>query len=107
MAVTPDDVRRMAELAALRLRDEEVRELAEELGSILEHMDALREVEPGDAEPSGTAGAAPLRPDRADPDPLADGPGVRAPGWQAGFFTVPRLASHEAEAEEGDSGGTS
>lgn len=103
-AITPDAVRRIAELAALRMEPEEVDRMIRELASIVEHMDALDEARVDGVEVAVERGAAPLRADRPDPDRLAEPPGAGAPGWQDGFFTVPRLASHDAEAEEDDSG---
>lgn len=106
MAVTPDVVRRIAELAALRLRPEEVDRLTGELTSILEHMETLEEVRRDTAERTGALGSTPTQSDRPGPDRLAQPPQAWAPGWQDGFFTVPRLTFHDMEAEEDGSGGT-
>lgn len=103
-AITPDDVRRIAELAALRVDPEEVDRLTRELASILQHMEALGEARIDGVDVAAGRGMAPLRPDRPDPDRLAGSPGAGAPGWLDGFFTVPRLASHDVEPEEGGSG---
>lgn len=94
MGVTPDDVRRIAELAELRIEPGEVEAWAEELNGILEHFEALQRLDVGDAPVFGTRGRAPLRADDPGADPLADGPASIAPDWSSGFFTVPRLASH-------------
>jgi aspartyl-tRNA(Asn)/glutamyl-tRNA(Gln) amidotransferase subunit C len=105
-AITPDDVRRIAELAALRMGPDEVDRMARELASILEHMQALGEAPIDDVDATGGRGSAPLRADRPDAERLAEPPGTGAPAWQDGFFTVPRLASHDVEAEESSSGET-
>lgn len=113
MAVTPEDVRHVATLARLRLSEAEAERMVGDLNGILRHVDELAELEEG----TGTAGppaaggteltggpgageAAPLRADTPAADPLAFGPAALAPAWVNGFFTVPRLASHEAEAED-------
>ena len=101
MAVTPEDVRRVATLARLRLDEGDVEAMTRQLNSILEHVDELEKVQlPGDM---GDApdGRAPLRPDDPAADPLARPPEDLAPGWQEGFFTVPRLASHDQDEAGG------
>lgn len=101
MGVTPDDVRRIAELAELRISPEEVEAWAEELNGILEHFEALQQLDIGGAPAFGAGGRAPLRPDDPGADPLGDGPESVAPAWESAFFTVPRLASHTAEEGSG------
>ena len=109
-ALTPDDVRRIAELAALELTDDEVDRLAGELTDILDHFASIRAAEGAedaedaegaeDAEDAESAGpqAVALRPDEPGPDPLARPPEADAPGFEDGFFTVPRLQSHVSAA---------
>lgn len=110
MSISADEVRRIAALAALELRDDEVDRLAGELSDILGHFELLRSAE--DAEGAeraegftaegaegaegakGTTDGAPLRPDEPAADRLEADPGAMAPGWKGGFFTVRRLASH-------------
>jgi aspartyl-tRNA(Asn)/glutamyl-tRNA(Gln) amidotransferase subunit C len=45
MRLTPDDVRHVAELAKLRLTDEEVIEYAEQLSDILDYAERLGEID--------------------------------------------------------------
>jgi aspartyl-tRNA(Asn)/glutamyl-tRNA(Gln) amidotransferase subunit C len=45
MRLTPDDVRHVAELAKLRLTDEEVVEYAEQLSDILDYAERLGEID--------------------------------------------------------------
>lgn len=117
MGVTEDEVRRMAELARLKLNDAEAGTLMEDLRGILEHMEELAEVpalpgdpagnpppedraerEPGEAHRSGPA---PLRDGESErPDSLDRPPASFAPSWQDGFFVVPRLPALEDEDEE-------
>lgn len=110
MAVTPEDVRKVADLARLRLHDDEADELTRQLNGILEHVDALGEVDIATAE-AGDGGRggeeserAPLRDDEPGPDTMALKPEQLAPAWERGFFTVPRLPALDADAlDAGDS----
>ncbi len=96
MKVEKEDVRRTAELARLTLSDDELSLLAEQLSTILEHMDALATApaeDPGaDDQPQQQA---PVRPDVPGADQLVVSPEVMAPAWADDFFTVPRMASHD------------
>ena len=118
MAVTPDEVRRIAELARLRLEPGEVDELAVQLSSILEHMEALGDAgsAPGggasagrEQDAFGSASPGSLRPDEPGSDPLAAPPGVFAPEFRDGLFTLPRVGFHSgatpspADGEDGRS----
>ena len=51
MKITHTEVRRVAELAALALRDDEVEQLALDLDSILSHIDKLNELDTTGVEP--------------------------------------------------------
>ncbi len=59
MRLTREQVRHVAELAKLKLTDEEVSLFQEQLSSILEHVDRLAELETEAIPP--TAGVLPLR----------------------------------------------
>lgn len=98
MAVSEDDVRRVAELARLGLEPDRLQLLVSELNGILAHMDELRAVETGGVDPTLAAVAldAPLRPDAPRSAPGVDITAF-APQVADGFFLVPRLASHEEE----------
>lgn len=122
MAVTPAEVRRIAELARLNLTADEVATFTEQLNGILTHVEELRAVDGGaedgardsswlaaaigigptetDADAAAPAHAngpsehvARARSDVPGADPLLRSPADIAPAWQAGFFTVPRLAA--------------
>ena len=98
MALTPDEVRRLADLARLELTDDDARTLAGQLAGILERIEAL---EAGDDDGAGPAvsDTTHLRADAPGTDPMALPPSAVAPGWAEGFFTVPRLASHRGDGE--------
>jgi aspartyl-tRNA(Asn)/glutamyl-tRNA(Gln) amidotransferase subunit C len=102
MAVTPDDVRHIAQLARVAVDDERIPALVVELNGILEHMDALEQVDTRSVEPTagvGDAGLA-LREDTGPPLPLARPLEGFAPAMRDGFLLVPRLATHAGDGEE-------
>jgi aspartyl-tRNA(Asn)/glutamyl-tRNA(Gln) amidotransferase subunit C len=101
--VTIDDVRHIAELARLGLDAERARSLVAELNTILDHMQALSQVDTAGVEATVGVGAAgtPLRADAGAPPGLARSPDAFAPAMRDGFFLVPRLATHEAAEGEG------
>lgn len=98
MAVSEDDVRRVAELARLGLEPDRLQLLVGELNGILVHMDELRAIDTSGVDPAlVTLGLdAPLRPDTPRSAPGVDITAF-APQVADGFFLVPRLASHEEE----------
>ena len=108
MAITPADVQRVASLARLRCDEAETELMSEQLSSILEHMEVLRQVEVDDVPPLGsvTQTAAPVRDDRSAPDPLHRVPSTIAPAWVEPFFVVPRLAALDADAADATQGAT-
>lgn len=97
MAVTIDQVRRIAALARLGLTDERAQSLVGELNTILDHMDVLSKVDTSGV--SDSAGLdrtdVPLRSDDGPPIPLEREPAAFAPRMADGFFLVPRLSTHE------------
>ena len=102
MAVTERDVRHIAELARLGLEPQRVAQLVGELNGILGHMEELAAVDPARyaaLDPLRDA-ALPLRADRGPADALRHPRESFAPEMRDGFFTVPRLATHEDDAEE-------
>lgn len=96
--VPPEEVRRIAGLARLRLREAEVERLAGEMGRVLAHFEELEEAGPG-ADEAGAIQERALvsrtRPDAAGADPLLLAPGDLAPDWREEFFVVPRLPGME------------
>lgn len=102
MAVTPDDVRHVAQLARLGIPDATLATYVEQLNGILLHMDALQAVPTSGAAAEAEAEAAGmrLRADSPGPVPLATARETFAPRMLDGFFLVPRLATHEDAGEE-------
>jgi aspartyl-tRNA(Asn)/glutamyl-tRNA(Gln) amidotransferase subunit C len=94
--LTDEDVRYVADLANLRLTDEEVRRMSHDLGQILTHIDQLNELDTKDIEPMaqvlfGEDEIATLREDvphtpLGNEDALAN-----AASSGAGYFKVPRV----------------
>lgn len=104
MAVSEQDVRHVAALARLGLDDARVPALVEELNGILMHMDVLRRVKAPATPVAGVgAGGMPLRDDGGPQYPLAHPRSDVAPAMRAGFYLVPRLATHAGlTATEGE-----
>jgi len=100
VSVTRDDVRHIASLARLGIADDRLDALVRELNGILGHMQVLRQVRTGDAgaAESGQPGMT-LRPDVEGAVPLARPREEFAPKMRDGFFLVPRLATHDDDAE--------
>ena len=93
MPIDPEVVRHVARLARLALSDEEVERFSHELGSVLEHVDALAHVDVTGVEPlvHPFALASRLREDVPAPgidrEKLLEG----APSVEDGMFRVPRI----------------
>lgn len=100
MKVTSDDVRHIAKLARLQLRDEEVDRFTPQLDAILGHAAELEAADTGDT-PAREADArrAPLAGDAPGSDPLQRPVSDLSASWQDCFFTVPRLAAMQDPAE--------
>jgi aspartyl-tRNA(Asn)/glutamyl-tRNA(Gln) amidotransferase subunit C len=100
MTIARQDVERIAQLARLALSEAEIDRMASDLGSILEHMDELVEVDTTGVPPLGGIGdaPAPMRADEPGADPLHLAPEELAPAWEERFFLVPRLAALDSEA---------
>ena len=97
MSVSLDEVRHIAALARLGISEERAQRLAQELSSILAHMQVLSRVDEERAAGSAdeTHEGMMLRPDVGPPIPLLRAPAFFAPEMRDGFFLVPRLATHE------------
>ncbi|MGM0381528.1 MAG: Asp-tRNA(Asn)/Glu-tRNA(Gln) amidotransferase subunit GatC [bacterium] len=93
MAVSGDEVDKLAELSRLKLSESEQEELSGDLGEILEFAEKIKEVDTEDVPP--TYHAQPIenvmRPDEQrtspDPEPVLE----RAPARSEDYFVVPRV----------------
>ena len=113
MAVSIEEIRYMAALARLRLREGEAERMARDMSSILEYMAVLGavdfEAEPvprslrGAARPADEDSGAAREPSsglEARPDPLALPLSRLAPEWKDGLFLVPRLPGVAGRPDE-------
>ena len=102
MAVTRDEVRRIAALARIGVDESRIPALVAELDSILEHMRILQSVDTKGVIPATGlgAGGTPLREDAGPPIPLVRPLEDIAPRMHHGFFLVPRLDTHAAGGSE-------
>ena len=94
MKITEPEVRYVADLANLRLSDEEVRTLRADLDEILGHMDKLNELDTGTVEPMAQVlydaeETATLREDYERPTLSNQAALANAPLAGSGHFKVP------------------
>jgi aspartyl-tRNA(Asn)/glutamyl-tRNA(Gln) amidotransferase subunit C len=91
--IRPEEVREIATLARLRLSDDEVARLTQDLDAILGYVATLREVETGDVEPMTHAVPfdCPLRADEVRPSLPVEEAVANAPRREGPFFQVPRI----------------
>jgi aspartyl-tRNA(Asn)/glutamyl-tRNA(Gln) amidotransferase subunit C len=91
--LTVDQVRQVAQLAALDLTDAEAAALCSELASILSHMAALDAVDVAGVDPTFHPIAIPavLRPDRLAPSLSQAEALAAAPESELGGFAVPKV----------------
>jgi aspartyl-tRNA(Asn)/glutamyl-tRNA(Gln) amidotransferase subunit C len=94
--ITEQEVRRVADLANLALRDDEVARMAHDLDDILKHIDKLNELDTTDVEPMAQVlfdaeETATLRADR-ERTPLSNADAVaNAPLTSSGYYKVPKV----------------
>jgi aspartyl-tRNA(Asn)/glutamyl-tRNA(Gln) amidotransferase subunit C len=96
MKITHEEVRRVAELASLALRDDEVERMAQDLDSILSHIDKLNELDTTGVEPMSQVlfdapETATLREDREKPCLSNEEALANAPVSGSGYFKVPKV----------------
>ncbi len=94
MKITEQQVRYVADLANLKLSDEEVRKLRADLDEILAHMDKLNELDTTSVEPMAQVlydaeETATLREDRERPALANEDALANAPMAGSGYFKVP------------------
>ena len=96
MKITEKEVRYVADLANLRITDEEVARFRADLDDILGHIDKLNELDVSGVEPMAqvlfeTGDGATLRPDVPAP-PLDNQTALaNAPQSGAGYYKVPKI----------------
>ncbi len=94
MALTLEEVRRVAVLARLTLTPDEEARAAAELNQLLAHVDALQALDVTDVLPTTHAidgSSTPLRPDVVVPPLGAEAALAAAPAKAEGHFLVPRI----------------
>lgn len=94
MAVSREDVRRIAALARIGVPEARVDALVAELSGILGHMDVLAKVDTSSVADTASPGM-PLGADEPGAVPLLRAREDFAPQTKEGFFLVPRLSTHE------------
>jgi aspartyl-tRNA(Asn)/glutamyl-tRNA(Gln) amidotransferase subunit C len=96
LKITEQEVRRVADLANLALRDDEVARMALDLSGILTHIDKLNELDTSNVEPMAQVlfdaeETATLREDQERPT-LTNAEAVgNAPVTSGGYYKVPRV----------------
>jgi aspartyl-tRNA(Asn)/glutamyl-tRNA(Gln) amidotransferase subunit C len=96
LKITAQEVRYVADLANLKLSEEEINRLQSDLDEILAHMDKLNELDTADVQPMAQVlfdaeESATLRED-VERTPLGNEPALaNAPMAGAGYFKVPKV----------------
>ena len=93
MSVDQDTVRRIARLARIAVREDELPALAGELNTILDWVEQLGEVDTNDVEPmtSAVAMTMKMREDVVTSGNLQKEVTANAPQSEDGFYVVPRV----------------
>jgi len=99
MSIKSEDVIRVARLAALDIKEQELPEVVRQLDRIMGYVEQLSEVPADEKADDAVVGppAVALREDVVAPVPLAHAPEAMAPAFTAGFFTVPVRNTLEEE----------
>jgi aspartyl-tRNA(Asn)/glutamyl-tRNA(Gln) amidotransferase subunit C len=96
MKLNEQEVRRVAELANLALRDDEIAKMGQDLDKILTYMDKLNELDTANVEPMAQVlyeaeETATLREDRERPTLGNAAALANAPVAGSGYFKVPKV----------------
>jgi aspartyl-tRNA(Asn)/glutamyl-tRNA(Gln) amidotransferase subunit C len=93
MSIDIDTARRVAHLARIRVEEDRLPHLAEQLSSVLDFMEQLNEVDVDGVEPmtSVTPMALPRRKDGVTDGGIQDKVLANAPDAREGFFAVPKV----------------
>jgi aspartyl-tRNA(Asn)/glutamyl-tRNA(Gln) amidotransferase subunit C len=92
LSITPDEVRRIAELAQMELEESELETCGDQLGRILDFFAQIDDLDPGDpvgVEPPGRSRE--LRPDRPGRSLNSIQATDPAPDRSAGHFRIPKV----------------
>lgn len=91
--LTPDDVRKVARLARLKLTDEEVDLYTRQLAQVLQYVERLAEVETSHVEPMAHAIELEnvFRPDEPTPSLPREAALANAPHTDGRYFLVPAI----------------
>ena len=98
LALTAEEVRKIARLARLQLSEEELLRYAQQLSAVLDYAARLGEVDTSEIPPTATVLplTAPLRPDEVRPSLPPDLMLSNAPFSEAGMFRVPRVLEEQS-----------
>ena len=96
MKISEQEVRYVADLANLKLSEEEVRRLSRDLDEILTHIDTLNELDVSNVQPMAQVlydaeETATLRPDNERPTLGNEAALANAPLAGAGYYKVPKV----------------
>jgi aspartyl/glutamyl-tRNA(Asn/Gln) amidotransferase C subunit len=92
----------LADLARLRLGDDESEGLTDDCRTILDYFAAIRGLDvAGVQQIEEREPPAPLRADEVACDPLERPLAELAPDWREGFFVLPRLPAMDIDPAEG------
>lgn len=93
MKITREDVIKVAELARLEFREEELEKFTEQLGNIITYIGKLNELDTRDVEPTSHVLdlATPLREDKVVEWLTREEALENAPREEDGFFVVPQV----------------
>ena len=91
MAISKDDVAKVAKLSRLALSDDELQKYTEQLGNILHYVEQLNSVDTSKVEPmiSAAASGNVFRPDVVKPGLKREDALASAPSHDDEFFRVP------------------
>jgi len=93
MALTDDDVRKIARLARITVSEDDLQPMAGELGSILTLVETLSGIDTADVAPMTSVDqrTQPLRPDAVTDGDMPERVLSNAPEKTAGFYVVPKV----------------
>jgi len=93
MKISRDEVQKIAHLARLKIEEDQIEKMAEQLSNILQYIDTLKDVDVDGVKP--VSGAAfmnnVLRKDETSPSPGPDVTLANAPLREDDFYAVPRV----------------